>query len=361
MEDTKNSPKILNVVSGIDKEQKNSAEGITPEDSALLDGRHDDWRIDISQNYPEPEFTLTYNGIGLMPLGDLSMVKAKAKNGKTFLFTVLMASLLGCEDFGFKSITKNPKVLYFDTEQSKNDTAKVIKRDYRLLGWLTDREHEGLLAFNCREVVSKTDMLEGIKQRVRLYKPTHVFIDGIVDLCENFNDVEKAQPLVREIMRLSSLCHCHVCVVLHTNKAKDDDNARGHLGTELTNKCADILQVTKNGDVIDVKETECRGHKMIDDFAFSIGPDGMPFTTESTAAVKEKEKVNEIRTIMQSIFKDDPFLGTGELSERYVDYCHEHGKELTAQTVRKFRIKTALENGILGTTPSGKYTLCKDG
>lgn len=362
MKNLKNSPNIdlaAQIAGNLSKEQENSAKGQTPEDTELLS--NDPWRIDLSLNYPEPEYTLTFNGVGLMPLGDLSMVKAKAKSGKTFLFTVLMASLLGCTDFGFESITENPKVMYFDTEQSKNDTAKVIKRDHRLLGWLTDREHEGLLAFNCREV-SKADILPGIKQRVKLYKPTHVFIDGIVDLCDNFNDVEKAQPLVREIMKISSEYHCHICVVLHTNKAADDNNARGHLGTELTNKCADVLQVTKSGDVIDVKETECRGHKMIDDFAFSIGADGMPFITETTKETQNRKLASNVRTVMKEIFKGEKFLGAKEIANRYINYLKANDlKVITEQTIIRQnetgRIKIALDNGILEKTPSNKYRL----
>jgi hypothetical protein len=61
------------------------------------------------------------------------------------------------------------------------------------------------------------------------------------------------------------------------NKSKADTNARGHLGTELTNKAETVLSVNpdETGDFSTIESEYTRGLP-IETFAISIDVDGLP-------------------------------------------------------------------------------------
>jgi len=72
----------------------------------------------------------------------------------------------------------------------------------------------------------------------------------------------------------------HIVTVLHQNKG--DNNARGHIGTELINKAETVLMVTKSeGDenISIVEPQQCR-NKEPDVFAFEI-EDNIPVVAEN--------------------------------------------------------------------------------
>ena len=71
-----------------------------------------------------------------------------------------------------------------------------------------------------------------------------VVIDGIRDLMLDINNSPEATKLVGDLMQWTSEQNIHIQTVLHLNKG--DDNARGHIGTELNNKAETVLQITKD-------------------------------------------------------------------------------------------------------------------
>jgi hypothetical protein len=61
-----------------------------------------------------------------------------------------------------------------------------------------------------------------------------VLIDGIRDLLSNINDPDQCTDLVTWIEKMTITHNVHIANVLHLNKT--DNNARGHIGSELLNK-----------------------------------------------------------------------------------------------------------------------------
>ena len=61
-----------------------------------------------------------------------------------------------------------------------------------------------------------------------------VVIDGIRDLMLDINNSTEATKLVGDLMQWTSEQNIHIQTVLTSTKG--DDNARGHIGTELNNK-----------------------------------------------------------------------------------------------------------------------------
>lgn len=232
--------------------------------------------VKINSKIRKPDSTLFYNMRGTCPKGDIIAIKAKSKNGKTFLASIFAAAILGAELYNFTTANKKSKVLYFDTEQNQANTFKVMRRIYVMCEWSLDNDSNRLKAYNLREMEVK-DRLHYIISKIKYEKPTAVFVDGIADLISNFNDIEESSQIIQSLMRTSSKYSCAVFIVIHTNKGKDDNSMKGHLGTMAWQKCADVFNVEKQKDKsFLVTESDCRNIP-ISDFYFKISSDGIPF------------------------------------------------------------------------------------
>ena len=80
----------------------------------------------------------------------------------------------------------------------------------------------------------------------------------------------------------------HIHTILHQNKG--DENARGHIGTELSNKAETVLQVekdSKNPDISTVKTAHIRAVDF-EPFAFRINEEALPELLDGYQ-FKEKE------------------------------------------------------------------------
>ena len=71
-------------------------------------------------------------------------------------------------------------------------------------------------------------------------------VDGVVEFVASFNDEQTSRKLIKDLMMLAEEAHCAVVCVLHENKAADDQNMRGHLGTVLAQKAGTVLQCQKS-------------------------------------------------------------------------------------------------------------------
>lgn len=313
----------------------------------------DDYEIDLSVEYPEPKYTLKLSGIGTLPRGDIQAIKAKSKNGKSFLCSIFIASMFGCKDFGFETLENEPVVLYFDTEQNQRNTAKLAKRVHALLRWDTKKNRKGFHPYALR-TMDTAQRLPFIKKMTSERKPTIAFIDGIADLIDNFNDVEQSAHLINDLMKLSGENDCCVCCVLHTNKAKDDSGMKGHLGTMLLQKASDVFEVKKEGDTFNVTETDCR-NQPVDEFAFSIDGHGFPISAQTQKVAKEQQKeqqeIDAIKKTLDKVFADAGELSYAEMVKSYVLNAD------VSETTAKRRIATAKETGLVKKNQYGKYTL----
>ena len=317
------------------------------------DAALDEYQVDLGTEYEEPKYILKLDNVGTFPRGDIQAIKAKSKNGKSFVCSILAASLFGCKDFGFESQEAEPSILYFDTEQNKRNTAKLARRVHALVGWDGKTNDVRFRAYSLREL--DTDQRwPFILERVTARRPSMAIIDGIADLIDNFNDIDQSSTMIANLMRLSSSCDCCLTCVLHTNKAKDDSGMKGHLGTLLLQKASDVLEVKKNSDgaAFHVTETDCR-NTPINDFSFCINRDGIPVTTETLKALKEQEKMNSDRdtigAVLDKVYRNEAELGYNEFINAYQLQSGE--SEATA----KRRLKRALELGMIEPSINGKY------
>ena len=252
--------------------------------------------LDPEQEYPEPHYLYEYNGVAFSPLGGIQAISGQKKNGKTFVLAQLMAAALGT---GTERVTQylgglrtnadtvewlghEPKVLYCDTEMEQLNTAKVLRRVHWLCGWDMKQRSDRFFVLWLREV-PKTEHRTANKERWRLIKnaieqtkPDIVFVDGLRDLVNDFNDNSESSAIVGEMMSLASQKNICIWNVLHYNpRPSNDDESkmRGHLGTELGNKITDTLvsikSKTADGVTFTVKQNDARGKDM-EDWKFEV-------------------------------------------------------------------------------------------
>lgn len=254
----------------------------------------DKYEVRLGDEEPMPQFTFVSDGIGSAPIGDIVAIKAKSKNGKTFLAAILASVILGGKfgnikpTFGDKS-----KILFFDTEQNRPNVQALLQRILILRGW-NDEHNDRLKIYSLREM-HVLERLRYISKKIDLLRPSAVFIDGLADLAFDFNDIEQSQDVIIKISQIASSKGCTIFFVLHTNK--NDMNMKGHLGTLAVQKCSDVFYIEKDEEnFFNVTETDCRNIP-IKDFSFKIDAEGIPYPAKKEIIeIDEQEKNNKNET-----------------------------------------------------------------
>lgn len=207
----------------------------------------------------EPEKpAISIDGVGAFALEDIHGLKAKQKSGKTTALKVIASALLAGGMFRVKSELEEPVVCWLDTEQKPADVKLIVDDIKSLTGLTDDYINEHLYLFNLRKE-SYEVLLDDLKVIIEEVKPQVCIIDGVVDFIADFNNLEYSMTLIQELLFLSAEHHCSIINVLHTNKALDDRNMRGHLGTMLAQKSGTVLECEKNEyGVISIKCSDSR-------------------------------------------------------------------------------------------------------
>ena len=310
----------------------------------------DECLIDLSKEDSEPEYTLEINGKNTFPKGDIQMIKGKAKQGKTQTLLCIMTALLSGEFLVIKSKIKNSKLCYFATEEHKRSVKRIAKKVHRLCQWNPNINNDRYKVYSIRKKNSDARK-KYIEQKVREEKPDVVFIDGVRDLLNDFNNITESNEVVSLLLRLSEECNCSIVSVLHTNKSNFDSSPRGHLGTEMQNKCSDVLEVTKEKNVFCVEETESRNVE-VGKFAFTLNENGLPEYAD-LAVEKTDERIEKMKNIFSAILQNGKVLSHTELRKEYMKVSGY--KEVTGNK----HIDEALSIGIIEKDENGKYKLCE--
>lgn len=180
-------------------------------------------------------------------LGNILMIQAKGKAGKTYFTSALTASLLSSVEYinFYGSLPPDkPKVIYFDTEQGHEDARTVQERIYDMAGFEKNQEVDNFEYYTLRpfQASDRLGLIDYIINRSNDIGV--VIIDGVRDLINDFNDTGQSFILVEKLMKWSEEKRIHIIAILHQNP--NDDKARGHLGTELTNKAEFIISINKD-------------------------------------------------------------------------------------------------------------------
>ena len=305
----------------MNEESNNLPQTATPEELAWQ--RIRPYLLDPRENYPEPYYMLEYNGVPFSKIGGMGAMSGQKKNGKSFVFTELIAAIVGdgCErvqqylpglrvpERTIEFLGHKPRALYIDTEMERLSSAKVMRRVH----WLCDVDMNQPFPEDRFAVLWLKNMprnedkrpyiqrFEIIKTAIEMIQPDVVFIDGLRDLVSSINDEEAGTTILDYFGSIAEERNLSIWLALHQNPSRnnevEDAKMRGWIGTELGNKVSDTLvsikTKTANGVTFTVKQQDARD-KDLDDWKFEITDDagnlGIPRITNSGTNLPSKSK-----------------------------------------------------------------------
>lgn len=329
-----------------------------------------------SKKYEEAPEIIKAHGSVIGTLGNFSASIGKAKSKKTFNVSAIVAAALKNGTI-LRYVAELPankrKILYVDTEQSPYHCMKVMNRILRLADLPTDRDDENLKFLPLRRYTPK--------QRIRIVENAIydipdlglVVIDGIRDMVQDINSPGESTDIISKLMQWTDDRQIHIHTILHQNKG--DENARGHIGTELSNKAETVLLVEKDSDNSDVSKVSAKHmrEKDFEPFAFHVNEYALPELIEDYApTVKkqgrpEKEKFDpyehiterQHRAALEAVFDLKPEYGYQELENALIKAYVEEGVKLNHP--KAVSLITMLRNKRMIVQENGKkYTFKPD-
>lgn len=237
--------------------------------------------IDLSKRITEPPALLEIfendNHRRFGSAGDFSLIIGKAKSRKSWFIILLVSALLYGKLFMEKLKPCLPvlrrRVILIDTEQSHYDVQTLKERILRTAQVIDNPDIE-VYHFRRFDTSERIKLIEHI-----IYNSpglSVVVIDGIRDLVTDINSPEEASYIKDKILKWTEELNIHIITVLHQNKG--DNNARGHIGTELINKAETVISIAKDQrspelSIVTPEQTRGREFKP---FAFLINADSLP-------------------------------------------------------------------------------------
>lgn len=229
---------------------------------------------------PQHRFLLSWQNRPCFPRGELVAVTGKAKSGKTYFTSILMALSVRPNLFGISRLEEQPfRTLWIDTEQSADSTKEILCDRVAKMAEssISSDIFASLSVYNLRSV-NWQDRLYMVENAILLNKPDLVIFDGIRDVVSDINDGVMAQTVLDRLLSLASFAQCCIVCVLHQNKSAEDKTLRGALGTELQNKSFETYESRKDPDthIFTVQQTATRKYDITAKLQFCVSTEGLP-------------------------------------------------------------------------------------
>ena len=280
-------------------------------------------RITPEKQLKPMEFLFHLFGKPCFPRRELVAITGKAKSGKTFVTSMLMACCQSRDVLAFQRIGDEPfRVLWYDTEQSDESTQDILKnRIMTLIKTTTDLTDstdknscnscnslfkKSIDVFNVRGVAWK-ERRDLLREAVTRCKPDLVIVDGIRDLVNDINDGVLAQEVMEELMHLATQHNCCIVCVLHQNKSGEDHNLRGWIGTELMNKAFEVYSCEKllPQRIFSLEQTLTRKYDIERTMYFEVGDDGLPVSCSVPTDGGSKDKTDSYPQLNADYIRHD--------------------------------------------------------
>ena len=226
--------------------------------------------LDFDKPYRPPRYTMERDGVPFADVGEIHIISGKPGNGKTGLMAQLIAATLGGK-FG-NTIARRvghkvngsddfhelpTRILYVDTEQGEDDTIGFKNRVISMSGVSKEDAKEHLKILRLRDTELAKDRWRKILKAIWQMQPTDIFLDGMLDIVEDYNDQKECQPIIRKCMMLATYYDTSLWAVLHENPMVD--KLVGTLGSITQRKVSEIFTVIK------VKQADLKANEKRDD------------------------------------------------------------------------------------------------
>ena len=367
----------------------------------------DDWfEADVSQDfldfdepYRPPRYTMEREGVPFADVGELHIISGKPGNGKTGLMSQLEAATLGgqfgktiCRQVGhiqrddegniINDDTNRPvyqprptRILHIDTEQGKDDTIAFKNRVISMSGIDPQQAKEHFFILRLRDTETAKERWRKILKAIWQVGPTDIFLDGMLDIVEDYNDQVECQPIIRKCMMLATHYDTSLWAVLHENPMVD--KLVGTLGSITQRKVSEIFSVIKvkqcdlkpneqRPDLPDiyfrVKQNKARGRDVqnwLFQYVTNQGGWGQPVEIEDNGkpATESKPKDNEQELLKFIVRTLGEFMAPPK-SDYFTNIVKELKNRMhVGETKAKTYFNMANDEGVFHRPVNGRYTL----
>lgn len=216
--------------------------------------------------------------------GEFSAIVAASKNKKTFCKSALIASYIGGNaNSYFPSMVTcregEPYIIDIDTEQGSYYAQRAFRRVTEMVG----ESYNNYLPFGVEELNPEEiiKFIDGLLSDTRYKgKVKWLSIDGVADLLDNTNDIEKSVMVAQKLKKWRKENLMHISTVIH--KISTSDKATGHLGSFIQKKAETVILLKDTSDdpkdknsPIEVIQSYSRGAPF-DPFYFKLDENTMP-------------------------------------------------------------------------------------
>lgn len=267
----------LNQLSKVD-EQPNDAEE-NPIDKLLSEVESKRFSIEKKPAKPNPILhfisdDITAEKFALAGFNMIGLIQGQTGTGKSLLIQLMEASALsgGNEKMNYFLNLGDKKILNFDTEQAEYFFYKNRKMTYAMAQ--VPKDNPNYYSYPLRKYSAK-ERLEIINYIVRTTENIGlIVIDGIVDLLNDFNNIEESTQIINWLLEITDLTGALLITIIHTAGTGD---AKGHLGKLLLNKVDFAINISLNKDLgeFSVRERKSR-FKPFPPFTFTRNSEGFP-------------------------------------------------------------------------------------
>lgn len=300
------------------------------------------WEIDPDflnpfETLPPVQCWATMGSRAAFPKEGVILIQAKAKQGKSYsTYAALIPLLTGNP---FNSITPNDRprlVIVFDMELSRTTLTNRVFKQMQTLG------EQGNRFIVCPlKAKNLNDRLTTIKDKIATYNPDIVVIDQAGQLVVDINNQAETNTICQELDRLS--IGRTMFVVIHENKSKEDNNARGALGSYLQFAQVESYTATKAHGVFTLTPKEARDTdtENAEEFCYTLDESGKIIDGLALVNAKKEAERAEWKNNFARIFGDDAELSRGEIVRRIMEI------ENLANTSADNKITKASELGVI--------------
>lgn len=202
-----------------------------------------------NRNYQPPieEVTMTIQGKVIATLENIVVFTGLPKAGKSsFLTAAICSAFMTYSLFDIKiNLPHNRKIIgYFDTESSTYDFYKTMDRIKMNMG-------ANDLPINFQPFTLRDAQPSEIKSLIEYYlsqlpQCSIVFIDGLLDCLNNYNDETESRLLITWLKKITTIYKITIVGVVHIGKK--DNNTLGHFGSMVDRYSQSVLVVERDTD-----------------------------------------------------------------------------------------------------------------
>ncbi len=230
-------------------------------------------RIKSNPLLPPAKTILSVDDVSVIEAGDMYLIKGKPKSGKSSVLKAFICAIVLGQRGRVKAFIKNLKILYIDTEQKPQDCQSILLYVKQMTGCSDEYLDEHIVLFSVRKR-ERNLLTDDLAFLVNIWKPNLIILDGAADFVNSFNDEVECTTFVHRLLCIVEENDCALIGLIHENKAADDFNAKGHLGSQFQQKSALIIETIATGGLIKVTSSAAR-HKSMPDWYLMYDEDGM--------------------------------------------------------------------------------------